>query len=118
MRSARHQHLYHGNRRIYAFQCPSCGYWVASDHIEHYANVIRARRNRRHGRYISVRHLRMFIEIVRSQVNWEDAWVSMDELYRIVEHVSQMGNEDSMDLNQVLLAIHDVIDQLETLKLN
>ncbi|KAG8734652.1 hypothetical protein FRC10_011593, partial [Ceratobasidium sp. 414] len=109
------QRLYRGHRRIYAFLCPGCGFQHAADHIEHYANAIRARRNRRYGRYVSVRQLRMFIEAARSQIDWDSSWVSMDDLYRIIEHISQMDNEDSMDVDNAPLVIHDVLDQLENL---
>jgi hypothetical protein len=117
-RTAHLQRLYRGHRRIFAFMCPGCGFQFAADRIEHYSNAIRARRNRRYGRHVSVLQLRMFIEIARSQIDWESSWVSMDDLYRIVEHISQMGDEDSMDIDNAPLIIHDVLDQLESLNIN
>ncbi|KAG9087599.1 hypothetical protein FS749_002809 [Ceratobasidium sp. UAMH 11750] len=117
--TAHQRHLYHGHRRIYGFQCPGCQYRFSTAQIEHYSNVIRARRHRRHGHRIAVRQLRMFIEVVRSQIDWEGDWISMDELYRIIEHVSQMNDEDIMDVdNSTPLAIHNVLDHLESLSLN
>ncbi|KAG8741000.1 hypothetical protein FRC10_003459 [Ceratobasidium sp. 414] len=117
-RSTHRERLYRGHHCIYAFMCPRCGFRISADHIEHYCNAIRARREQRYGRYISVRQLRVFIEIARSQIDWDSAWVSMDDLYRIVEYVSQMDNEESMDIDTVPLAIHDVLNRLENLSMN
>jgi hypothetical protein len=117
-RTTHQQRLYRGHRSIYVFVCPGCGFQVAADHIEHYSNIIRARRNRRSGRYVSVHMLHMFIEIAWSQLDWDSLYVSMDDLYRIIDHISQMGDEESMDVDAAPPAIYDVLDQSENLDIN
>ncbi|KAG8726949.1 hypothetical protein FRC10_006607, partial [Ceratobasidium sp. 414] len=117
-RSTHREHLYSGHHRIYAFMCPGCGFRISADHIKHYCNAIHVRHEWRYGRYISVRQLRMFIEIARLQIDWDSTWVSMDDLYRIVEYVSQMDNEESMDIDTVPLAIHNILNRLENLSMN
>ncbi|KAG8714876.1 hypothetical protein FRC08_011306 [Ceratobasidium sp. 394] len=109
--------LYRGHRRVYAFLCPACGFRFAAGQVECYVNAIRARRVRRYGRYISVRQLRMFIEVARSQIDWDSTWVTLDELYEIIELVAQMDNEDSMDVDNAPLAIQDVVDRLGNLNM-
>ncbi|KAG8763468.1 hypothetical protein FRC12_008530 [Ceratobasidium sp. 428] len=125
--------LYRGGRRILAFMCPGCGFRVAANVVQRQNDIERMRRLRpnANGGYINVRQLRLFIEAVRSEVDWDSTWVSMDELYRIIEFISQMDNNDSMELDRpstssttddvsdtTPLLIADVLDRFENLDLH
>ncbi|KAG8796132.1 hypothetical protein FRC12_004329 [Ceratobasidium sp. 428] len=94
--------LYRGGRRIIAFMCPGCGFRVSAGSVQRQSDIELVRRLRPNANagYVNVRQLRLFIEAVRSQVNWDSTWVSMDELYRIIEYISQMDNNDSMELDR------------------
>jgi hypothetical protein len=105
-------------RQVYAALCPVCRFRIAAIHTSRFINAIRPRRSRWHGRYVSIRQLRLFIEIARTEVDWNSAWISMDELYQIIEHVSQMDTDDSMDVDSAPLAIQDVVNRFENLNFN
>ncbi|KAG8725151.1 hypothetical protein FRC09_007140 [Ceratobasidium sp. 395] len=67
--------------------------------------------------YLMVRQLRLFIEIARAEVDWDSPWVSMDQLYRIIQFIAQMDGSDYMDLDASPLAIRHLAHRFEHLSI-
>ncbi|KAG8720195.1 hypothetical protein FRC09_009960 [Ceratobasidium sp. 395] len=85
-------------------------------YFQHVVDDIRAYPDWRF-RYTNVEQLRLFLQIAQSQVDWEWSWIRIDELYRILEEVSQKRNEDKMDVDTLSPPVQCVLAQFETLTL-
>ncbi|KAG8709160.1 hypothetical protein FRC12_004319 [Ceratobasidium sp. 428] len=115
--STRPQRPYRSSLPNYTFHCPSCGHGIAHNRIERHCAIIRGVNRRRIGRYVNVRQLRLFIEIARAELDWTNAWVSMELLQAIIAHIAQMRDEDDMDIDTQPSPIQDVIHRLAELGL-
>ncbi|KAG9080916.1 hypothetical protein FRC07_014742 [Ceratobasidium sp. 392] len=102
----------------YTFRCPACNHSIPSSRLERFTAVTRRQRSGQYGRYINVRQLRIFIEMVRREVDWDCAWVNVEVLERIIAYVSQMRDEDDMDVDAAPTPIQRLVAQLEDLGLD
>ncbi|KAG8691379.1 hypothetical protein FRC09_011638 [Ceratobasidium sp. 395] len=117
-RTARQQMMFRGHRPIVQFSCRGCGRLIAARSIENCADAVRARRNRRFGRFIGVRQLRMFVEMVRGMLDWGLPFLSMHQLYQVIEHIAQKGDEETIDIDESAPLIRDMLNQLENLNID
>ncbi|KAG8714623.1 hypothetical protein FRC09_017418 [Ceratobasidium sp. 395] len=117
MPSTRQQRRQRSSLPTYGRRCPTCGHRTSSRRLERQTDLIPVQRDRRWGRYINVRQLRLFIEIAREQVDWESAWINVEILEQIIAHISQMPDDTEMDLDTSPSMINQVIHQLENLGL-
>ncbi|KAG8723933.1 hypothetical protein FRC09_001113 [Ceratobasidium sp. 395] len=89
-RTFRQQLMYRGVRPLRRFHCKGCGATINARTIENCADASRARRYRREGRFIAVRVMRMFIQMVAAMMDsWGGTWVSMHQLYEVIEYIAQ-----------------------------
>ncbi|KAG8775112.1 hypothetical protein FRC12_001666 [Ceratobasidium sp. 428] len=112
-----HPH-YRSHLPNYTLHCPSCGHGIPQSRIERHQAVIRAHTRCRFGRYVNIRQLRLFIEIARQDIDWNNLWVSMELLENIIAHIAQMRDEDDMEVDTQPSPIQQVINGLENLGLN
>ncbi|KAG9125040.1 hypothetical protein FRC07_009214 [Ceratobasidium sp. 392] len=88
--------------------------------MEEVVYELRLIRNRRHGS-IKAGQLRMFIEVARAQIDWNVSWIDIDDLYCLIEEISQKpDNEEidvqAMDIDRVQLTVYDLLDHMERLQ--